>query len=96
MTVGEKEKEFVFECYNFCNGKKWSDVLVYAKSKLFAAGLPEHVVSLYLNCKNDRIITKMKNIAKNFVEERAAPANNDEQQMKYAGKKSRRRIHSFF
>lgn len=91
VTVGEKEKKFVVECYNFCNGKKWSDVLVYAKSKLLDAGLPDHVVNLYLNCKNDRIITRMKNIVKNFVEESqdsAATTSTHRQQMKYATKQT--------
>ena len=65
VSIGKREKRFVVECYDLRNGKDWKDVLLFAKQ--VEAGLPEHVVKMFLEQSADRLTTRMRNIIKNAL-----------------------------
>ena len=52
VSIGEHDivmfNVSIVECYNLCNGKDWKDVLLFAKQWVVEAGLPEHVVKMFL------------------------------------------------
>ena len=64
VTIGEHEKRFVVECYNLCHVKDWKDVLLFAKSRIIEAGLPDHIVHMYLKQSTERLTGRMRNIIK--------------------------------
>ena len=53
------------ECYNLCQGKDWKEVLLFAKQRVVEAGLPDHVVRMFLEQSADRFTGRMRNIIKN-------------------------------
>ena len=55
------------ECYNLCHGKDWKEVLFFAKQRVIEAGLPDHVVRMYLEQSADRLTGRMPNIIKNAL-----------------------------
>ena len=61
------EKKLIVECYNLCHGKEWKEVLMFAKHRVTEAGLPEHVVHMYLEQSTERLTQRMKNIIKNAL-----------------------------
>lgn len=65
--MGEKERDFVVKCYNECNGKDWSGVLKYVKQHVLEAGLPEHVVHMYLTQAEERLTGRMSRITKQAI-----------------------------
>ena len=65
---------FIVECYNLCHGKDWKEVLLFAKQRIIEAGLPDHVVRMYLEQSTDRLTGRMRNIIKNALRS-AQPAN---------------------
>ena len=62
------------ECYNYYHGKDWKEVLFFAKQRVIEAGLPDHVVRMYLEQSADRLTGRMRNIIKNALPS-AQPAN---------------------
>lgn len=74
VSIGENEKRFIVECYNLCHGKDWKEVLLFAKQRVIEAGLPDHVVRMYLEQSTDRLTGRMRNIIKNALRS-AQPAN---------------------
>ena len=67
VSIGENEKRFIVECYNLCHGKDWKEVLLFAKQRVIKAGLPDHVVRIYLEQSTDRLMGRMRNIIKNVL-----------------------------
>ena len=67
VSIGENEKKFIVECYNVCHGKEWKEVLMFAKHRVTEAGLPEHVVYMYLDQSTERLTQRMKKIIKNAL-----------------------------
>ena len=67
VSIGENEKRFIVECYNLCHGKDWKEVLLFAKQRVIEAGLPDHVVRMYLEQSADRLTGRMRNIIKNAL-----------------------------
>ena len=66
VSIGKLEKRVIVECYNFCHGKDWKDVLLFAKSRiciffLIEAGLPDHIVHMYLEQSAKRLTGRMRN-----------------------------------
>jgi len=55
VSVGEKEKKFVVQCYNRCDGKEWNKVLMFAKRRLMEGGLPDHVLHMYLEYPDEHL-----------------------------------------
>lgn len=95
--MGEKERVFILQCYNRCNGKEWKDVLIFCKARIADAGLPEHVVQLYLDCTESRVITRMQNVIRRALKTSPSPMNSkaiaessiaQQNLMKYAEKKT--------
>lgn len=98
--MGDKERNFVLECYNISMGKDWKQVLVFVKELILDAGLPQRVVRIYMDYTQERVINRMKSVVKKavavpspsssttskpiHVEEEKVRAN----QMKYAAKAS--------
>ena len=74
VSIGENEKCFIVECYNLCHGKDWKEVLLFAKQRVIEAGLPDHVVRMYLEQSTDRLTGRMRNIIK-YALRSAQPAN---------------------
>ncbi|KAL9978465.1 hypothetical protein ACROYT_G015985 [Oculina patagonica] len=74
VSIGDKEKQFVLNCYNHCNGKNWAEVVAFAKQTIpDAAGMPAHVVNLYFSQSEDSIVNRMKNIIRNAVRQTQPP-----------------------
>ena len=67
VSIGENEKRFIVVCYNLCHGKDWKEVLLFAKQRVIEAGLPDHVVRMYLEQSADRLTGRMRNIIKNAL-----------------------------
>lgn len=67
VSIGDHEKRFILECYNHCHGKEWKEVLMFAKQRVMEAGLPGHVVHMYLDQSTDRLTQRMKNIVRNAL-----------------------------
>jgi len=67
VSIGDHEKTFILECYNHCHGKEWKEVLMFAKQQVIEAGLPGHVVHMYLDQSTDRLTQRMKNIERNAL-----------------------------
>ena len=55
------------ECYNLCHAKDWKEVLLFAKQRVIEAGLPDHVVRMYLEQSTDRLTGRMRIIIKNAL-----------------------------
>ena len=77
VSIGENEKRFILECYNLCHGKDWKEVLVFAKQRVIEAGLPDHVLRMYLEQSTDRLTGRMRNIIENALRS-AQPATCDQ------------------
>ena len=67
VSIGENEKRFIVECYNLWHGKDWKEVLLFAKQIVTEAGLPDHVVRMFLEQSADRLTGRMRNIIKNAL-----------------------------
>ena len=68
VSIGEIEKEFVVQCYDECSGKEWSRVVEFARTKAIDAGLPSHVVGLYLEQPAGSLTTTMRIIVKRVIQ----------------------------
>lgn len=66
-NVGELERKYILECYNLAMGKSWSEVLGLVKERILEARLPEHIIQIYMDFPQKRVITRMKNIVKKAV-----------------------------
>ena len=64
VSIGEKEKNYIVQCYNQCHGKEWSKVLMHVKQHILRAGLPSHVVDMYPSQPEERLIGRMSRIIK--------------------------------
>ena len=49
---------------NLCHGEDWKDVLLFAKSRIIEAGLPDHIAHMYLEQSTERLTGRMRNIIK--------------------------------
>ena len=78
-SIGENEKKCVIDSYNCCQGKDWKDVLLFVRKRVLEAGLPDHVVRMYLELSSDRMIQRMRNIAKNVLRSRKTLAGKTKQ-----------------
>ena len=69
VSIGENEKRFIVECYNLCHGKDWKEVLLFAKQRVIEAGLPDHVVRMYMYLEQsaDLLTGRTRNIIKNAL-----------------------------
>ena len=90
-NVGEKEREFVLKCYSECGHNSWQDILKCRKEKILEGQLPLHVVQLYLEAQEPRLITRLKNIAKATLKELAPQTSSKQIEVdftRYAQKKT--------
>ena len=64
VTIGEKEKQYIVQCYNQSHGKEWPNVLNHVKLHIMQAGLPASVVDMYLSQPEERLTGRMSRIIK--------------------------------
>ena len=67
LIGAEMKNATLWNVITYATTRTWREVLLFAKQRVIEAGLPDHVVRMYLEQSTDRLTGRTRNIIKNAL-----------------------------